>query len=88
MNDPTLTFVSPMSASTVATLRRLRDDVQSTPRESLDPGAVSRLLGDGLIEVVQMKSPYVSHRGRMISHVRITEAGRRVLQEKGSTNNA
>jgi len=48
------------------------------PAQELNPGVKDRLLRGGLIEIVQMPSPYAKHRGAHISFVRITADGRLV----------
>ncbi len=45
------------------------------PRQAINPGAVRRLMHDKLIELVELPSPYVSHKGKVIEHLRLTLEG-------------
>lgn len=48
-------------------------------RNSINPGVVWRLLEDGLAESAMLPSPYPTHKGRDIEHLRITDAGREIV---------
>jgi len=45
----------------------------------MNPGVTTKLLNEGLVELVMMPSPFKTHAGRDIDHMRITAAGRRAL---------
>ena len=45
------------------------------PRQELNPGVANRLLRGELVEVVALPSPYKTHRGARIEHLRLTKAG-------------
>jgi len=45
------------------------------PSQVFNPGVVNRLLRESLVEIVQLPSPYASHKGRLISHLKITASG-------------
>ncbi len=64
----------PLSSAGFATLRSLRHRL--IPTQEVNPGLVNRLMRDNLVEIVEHPSPYATHRGKSISHLRITEAGR------------
>jgi len=44
------------------------------PRSSINPGVVHRLLRGGLVEVVSLPSPYRTHKGALIDHLRAVTA--------------
>lgn len=46
------------------------------PSQDVNPGVVNRLLREALVECVQLPSPFKSHKGRLIEHLKATEAGR------------
>lgn len=50
-------------------------------RQDINPGVTDRLAREDLIEMVDLPSPYASHKGRKIAHARITMAGRRKVDE-------
>lgn len=45
------------------------------PRNQINPGAANRLLRGRLVESVQIPSPFASHKGQGIEHLRLTDAG-------------
>lgn len=49
------------------------------PRNTVNPGVSGMLIRKGLVESVQLVSPYVTHRGRKIEHLRITDAGVKIV---------
>lgn len=49
------------------------------PRSAVNPGVANRLLRESLVEVVMMLSPFKSHKGAEVEHLRITEAGKNAL---------
>lgn len=54
------------------------------PRCSCNPGVANRLLRGGLVESVMLPSPFKTHKGKGIEHLRITDAGRAVLAPAGA----
>lgn len=46
------------------------------PSSAVNPGVVDRLLRGQLVEEVQLPSPYITHGGKSINHLRITNTGR------------
>lgn len=73
------TRTHPLTAHALAELRDIAD--QPVPRQEVNPGVANRLEREALVEVVQLPSPFPSHRGRYIAHLRITEAGLAVLRQ-------
>lgn len=55
------------------------------PRQHFNPGVANRLERGGMAEEVDLPSPYASHKGRNIRHLRITAEGQRILQGDGSS---
>lgn len=49
------------------------------PCSSINPGVCRRLLADGLAEIVNLKSPFPTHNGSPIQHLRATGKGRALL---------
>jgi len=49
------------------------------PRQDINPGVANRLLRGGLVEEVQLPSPYRSVTGN-VTHLRITDAGREAVK--------
>lgn len=45
----------------------------------VNPGVRERLSREGLVEIVQLPSPYKKHKGANCSHLQITEKGRGYL---------
>lgn len=61
---------------TPASLDALRDVAANPlPRQELNPGVANRLLREALVESVELPSPYATHKGRNIEHLRVTAAG-------------
>ena len=50
------------------------------PRVAVNPGVANRLLREALVEEAMLPSPFKTHNGRPIAHLRITAAGRAALQ--------
>lgn len=46
------------------------------PCNQVNPGVIRRLMDEGLAETVNLPSPYATHKGKHISHLKATEAGR------------
>lgn len=57
----------------------------ATPSQVFNPDVVDRLLRDGLVSVIQLPSPYASHKGKRISHLVLTEAGEQALAKARGT---
>jgi hypothetical protein len=53
--------------------------VKPVPRSAVNPGVANRLEREALVEEVQLPSPFKAHKGGTCAHLRITEAGRKVL---------
>jgi hypothetical protein len=51
------------------------------PRQELNPGVAERLEKSGYIETYSDISPYKTHKGTRISFVRITDKGRKYLED-------
>lgn len=51
------------------------------PCNSINPGVVWKLCREGLAEVVQAPSPFATHKGANIQHLRATAAGRALLAD-------
>lgn len=51
------------------------------PRQELNPGVANRLEREALVESVDLPSPYASHKGRNIAHLRASAAGISRLNE-------
>lgn len=58
--------------------------VRPCPRSALNPGVVNRLLMDNLVTLIVMRSPFKTHHGKEIDHLRITEEGKRLIMEAKS----
>jgi len=56
-----------------AELRVIAD--KPVPRQAVNPGVANRLLREALVESVMLPSPFKTHRGRSIEHLRATDAG-------------
>lgn len=68
---------------TKASIEVLRDIGRRgfVPRLELNPGVYDRLDRESLIETAPLPSPYKTHKGKLIDHVGITEAGRLALRQ-------
>jgi hypothetical protein len=51
------------------------------PRQEINPGVSDRLERESLVEVVDLPSPYKTHKGANIRHTRLTAAGHALLRE-------
>lgn len=47
------------------------------PAQSINAGVINRFLREDLIVLVDLPSPFATHKGRKIPHAQITEDGRR-----------
>ena len=72
------TKMHPLSKHALAELKNLSK--QPEPTNGINPGVVDRLERGGLAVVVQLPSPFKSHKGRNCAHLQITQAGRDVLE--------
>ncbi len=63
----------PLSAHAQAALKAMLD--RPVPRQELNPGLAGRLLRETLVESCLLPSPYRTHAGKKIEHLRITQAG-------------
>lgn len=70
----------PLSAHAWGVLTSI--SVTPVPRQSLNPGVSNRLLAGDLVESYLAPSPYKSHEGRPMEHLRITEAGQSLLDAR------
>lgn len=67
---------APLSQFAVAALHSLRK-IGPRPAQEVNPGVTRRLYDDGLITFDLRPSPYPTSKGKMISFMVLTEAGRR-----------
>ncbi len=72
-----------MSPTAIQTLRDLSG--RPAPPQSVNPGLANRLERESLVEEVALPSPYATHKGRNISHLKITAAGIERLAELGQS---
>lgn len=63
----------PLTEVALLTLRDLATTPR--PRQAINPGLANRLLRESLVEAVGLPSPYMSHKGRNIEHLRASEIG-------------
>lgn len=47
-----------------------------TPCAQINPGVVRRLMDEELAEVVHLPSPYATHKGKPLAHLKATDKGR------------
>lgn len=68
------TMTHPLSPHALAELR----DIAAAPVPccAVNAGVRNRLMREHLVEETRLPSPYATHRGQDIPHLRITEAGR------------
>lgn len=62
-----------LKPASLEALRRISE--KPLPRQELNAGVANRLLREGLVESVDLQSPYASHKGRQIEHLRVSAAG-------------
>jgi hypothetical protein len=67
------TKTHPLTSHALDALDALR--TRECPTQVFNPGVVNRLQREALVEIVDLPSPYRSHKGRKIPHLRITDAG-------------
>lgn len=68
------TKIHPLSEHALSVLGSIATDPK--PCSQINPGVIRRLLDEGLAETVDLPSPYATHKGRSILHLKATEAGR------------
>lgn len=71
----------PLSAHALAELRDIA--ASPVPAVSVNAGVVARLLREGLVIIMQLRSPFRTHKGKLIAHLEITDAGRQRLKAGG-----
>lgn len=64
----------PLSAHAIGELRDLL--AAPAPCCTVNPGVRNRLERESLVETVALPSPFITHKGKRIAHLRITPAGR------------
>lgn len=67
------TKTHPLAPASLTALNALAR--KPVPRQELNPGVANRLLREALVESVELPSPYATHKGRRIEHLRATAAG-------------
>lgn len=77
------TKMHPLTAHAQAELRDIASN--PCPRQAVNPGVANRLLREELVDSVMLPSPFRTHAGKPLEHLRITDAGRRAA---GLTPNA
>lgn len=50
------------------------------PRQEINAGVANRFERGGLAETVRLPSPYITHKGRLIDFMAITDRGREAIQ--------
>jgi hypothetical protein len=70
----------PLTKSAIETLHSVHR--RPIPRQEINAGQASRLEAEGLIEIVELPSPYKTVKGK-VRHSQITDAGRALLRERG-----
>ena len=50
------------------------------PYSQINAGVIDRLMREYLVETVMLPSPFITHRGKSIRHIKLTDAGRALLQ--------
>lgn len=73
----------PLSEHALAKLREIHKG--PVPCCSVNPGVVNRLLRGALVEEVLLISKLPSHRGRAVTHLQITDAGRAAIGKPPAT---
>lgn len=51
------------------------------PTQEINAGVVNRFHREALTETINLPSPYKTHKSKALSHERITDAGRAVLEQ-------
>lgn len=68
-----------LKPASLEALRLIAD--KPLPRQEVNAGISNRLLRGGLVESVDLPSPYASHKRRCIEHLRVSVAGIARLSE-------
>lgn len=68
------TKTHPLTDHALGVLRSL--ERSPSPTQTINAGVVNRLQREALAEIVDLPSPYASHKGKKIKFLQITEAGR------------
>jgi hypothetical protein len=63
------TKTHPLSAAAKSVIESL--SVAPIPCTSLNPGIINRLRREGIVETVDLPSPFKTHKGRAIPHLRL-----------------
>lgn len=71
------TETHPLSDHARAELRDIA--ARPVPKQTVNPGVANRLERETLVERVDLPSPFPTHKGRRIPHLRITAAGEEAL---------
>lgn len=79
------TKTHPLSAHAIAELRNIARSPE--PCCGVNPGVKDRLTREDLVEIVQLLSPFKTHKGRNVAHLRITPAGTARLLELETERN-
>lgn len=70
--------MKPLSEHALEELRCMRD--MPTARGVINPGVSHKLIDEGFAEVVMLPSPFPTHKGKLIEHLKITEKGMAKIQ--------
>ncbi len=82
------TKVHPLSEHALLVLERIANRAaQQIPRQEVNPGVADRLESENLVECINARSPYASHKGGQIRFLRITAAGLAKVTETGRSRN-
>lgn len=77
---PDLTHAHPLTAHALAVLRELAQAPK--PRSQINPGVVQRLTRGKLAVLVDLETPFPTHRkSYRVPHLKITDAGRALVSE-------
>lgn len=71
------TKTHPLTAVALSVLAQLQRG--PLPAQCVNPGLGNRLERGGLVDIVGIRSPFKSHKGRKLAHYQITDAGRALL---------
>jgi hypothetical protein len=68
---------TPLKPPSIEALRRIAQE--PTPRTEFNPGVSNLLTTWRYVESVEMPSPYITHKGKKIEFLQISEAGKAFL---------
>lgn len=71
------TRIHPLSPHALFCLRCIEE--RPRPRQTVNPGVANRLERGALVQTVRLPSPFKTHKGRLIDHLEITDAGRAAI---------